>query len=50
MPITTASRLKSDGWLMYDGLVHQSWKQQIVFGARGVETLDITVYGPRIPP
>ncbi len=27
--------------------VHQSGKQQIVFGARGVETLDITVYGPR---
>lgn len=39
--------LKSDVWLICDGPVHQSRKQQIVFGARGVETMDITVYGPR---
>ncbi len=39
--------LKSDVWLMCDGPVHQSGRPQIVFGARGVETLDITVYGPR---
>ncbi len=39
--------LKSDVWLICDGPVHQSRRQQIVFGARGVETLDITVYGPR---
>ena len=34
-------------WLICDGPVHQSRRQQIVFGARGVETVDITVYGPR---
>ncbi len=39
--------LKSDVWLICDGPVHQSRKQQIVFGARGVKTIDITVYGPR---
>ncbi len=39
--------LQSDVWLICDGPVHQSRKQAIVFGARGVETLDITVYGPR---
>lgn len=39
--------LKSDVWLICDGPVHQSRRHQIVFGARGVETLDITVYGPR---
>ncbi len=39
--------LRADVWLICDGPVHQSRKQQIVFGARGIETLDITVYGPR---
>jgi acetylornithine deacetylase/succinyl-diaminopimelate desuccinylase-like protein len=38
--------LKSDLWLICDGPVHQSRRQQIVFGARGVALLDITVYGP----
>jgi acetylornithine deacetylase/succinyl-diaminopimelate desuccinylase-like protein len=38
--------LGGDVWLICDGPVHQSRRQQIVFGARGVETLDITVYGP----
>ena len=39
--------LRSDVWLICDGPVHQSRRQQIVFGARGVETVDLTVYGPR---
>jgi acetylornithine deacetylase/succinyl-diaminopimelate desuccinylase-like protein len=39
--------LRSDVWLICDGPVHQSHRQQIVFGARGVETIDITLYGPR---
>lgn len=39
--------LQSDVWLICDGPVHQSRKQQIVFGARGVQTVDITVYGPK---
>jgi acetylornithine deacetylase/succinyl-diaminopimelate desuccinylase-like protein len=39
--------LRSDVWLICDGPVHQSRKQQIVFGARGVTTVEITVYGPK---
>jgi acetylornithine deacetylase/succinyl-diaminopimelate desuccinylase-like protein len=38
--------LASDVWLICDGPVHQSRRQQIVFGARGVTTIDITLYGP----
>ncbi len=38
--------LKSDVWLICDGPVHQSRRQQIVFGARGIVELGITVYGP----
>ena len=39
--------LESDVWLICDGPVHQSRRQQIVFGARGITTLDITTYGPK---
>ena len=39
--------LKSDVWLICDGPVDQSRKRQIVFGARGVQTVDLTVYGPK---
>jgi acetylornithine deacetylase/succinyl-diaminopimelate desuccinylase-like protein len=38
--------LAADVWLICDGPVHQSRRQQVVFGARGVTTLDITLYGP----
>lgn len=38
--------LRADVWLICDGPVHQSRRQQIVFGARGIVTLDITMYGP----
>jgi acetylornithine deacetylase/succinyl-diaminopimelate desuccinylase-like protein len=38
--------LGSDVWLICDGPVHQSRRQQIVFGARGIATIDITLYGP----
>ncbi len=38
--------LASDVWLICDGPVHQSRRPQIVFGARGIADLDITVYGP----
>ena len=38
--------LGGDVWLICDGPVHQSRRQTIVFGARGVETLDVTIYGP----
>ena len=39
--------LASDVWLICDGPVHQSRRQQIVFGARGITTLDITIYGSK---
>ena len=38
--------LAADVWLICDGPVHQSRRQQIVFGARGVTSIDITIYGP----
>jgi len=37
----------ADMWLICDGPVHQTRRQQIYFGARGVTTLDVTVYGAR---
>ena len=36
-----------DLWLMCDGPVYQTRRQQIVFGARGDTGLDVTLYGPR---
>lgn len=36
-----------DVWLICDGPVHQSRQQLIAFGARGIATVDVTVYGPR---
>jgi acetylornithine deacetylase/succinyl-diaminopimelate desuccinylase-like protein len=41
-----AGLLKADAWLFGDGPVHQSRRQQIVFGARGVMGVNLTVYGP----
>jgi acetylornithine deacetylase/succinyl-diaminopimelate desuccinylase-like protein len=38
--------LRGDVWLICDGPVHQSRRQQIVFGARGILQIDITLYGP----
>jgi len=35
-----------DLWLMCDGPVHQSRRQLVYFGARDVDRLDLTVYGP----
>ncbi len=39
--------LKSDVWLICDGPVDQSRQRQLVFGARGIQTVDLTVYGPK---
>src|SRR5579871_373293 len=39
--------LSGDLWVFCDGPVHQSGRQQIVFGARGVTVFEITLYGPR---
>jgi len=38
--------LRPDAWILCDGPVHQSRRMQLVFGARGVVDLEITVYGP----
>ncbi|MHC4977206.1 MAG: M20/M25/M40 family metallo-hydrolase [Planctomycetota bacterium] len=38
-----------DLWLFCDGPIHQSGKQQLMFGVRGVTGLDITVYGAARP-
>lgn len=38
--------LQADVWLFCDGPVHQTRRQQIVFGVRGSTSLDVTVYGP----
>ncbi|MDX1584510.1 MAG: M20/M25/M40 family metallo-hydrolase, partial [Thermoanaerobaculia bacterium] len=34
-----------DAWLIFDGPVHQSRRPQLVFGVRGITSVDITVYG-----
>src|SRR5579872_5557923 len=36
-----------DLWLICDGPLSQTRRQSIVFGARGMTTVDVTVYGPR---
>src|SRR5277367_574336 len=36
-----------DIWLICDGPVHQTRRPLITFGARGIATVDITLYGPR---
>jgi acetylornithine deacetylase/succinyl-diaminopimelate desuccinylase-like protein len=41
-----ADLLRADVWLFGDGPVHQSRRQQIVYGVRGVAGLDMVVYGP----
>ena len=40
--------LAADLWLFCDGPVHQSRRQQVVFGVRGVTGADLTVYGPKV--
>jgi acetylornithine deacetylase/succinyl-diaminopimelate desuccinylase-like protein len=38
--------LKADAWLLCDGPVNQSRRPQVVFGARGVTDVEVTLYGP----
>jgi len=40
------NQLRGDVWLICDGPVDQSGRQSVVFGARGVTHLAITLYGP----
>ena len=46
---THREKLDADLWLFCDGPVHQSRRQQVVFGVRGVMGLGITIYGPNRP-
>ncbi len=39
-------QLRPDAWIICDGPVHQSRRAQLAFGARGVVSLDLVVYGP----
>ncbi len=39
------SLIQADYWLICDGPVHQTRRQQLYFGARGVTGLNLTVYG-----
>ena len=41
--------LKADAWIFCDGPVHQSGRKQVVFGVRGITTVDLTVYGANRP-
>ncbi|MEA2165906.1 MAG: hypothetical protein QOK37_4033 [Thermoanaerobaculia bacterium] len=38
--------LRPDAWILCDGPVHQSRRMQLVFGARGVVDVELTVFGP----
>ncbi len=38
--------LAADAWILADGPVHQTRRMQVVFGARGVTGVEVTVYGP----
>ena len=40
------AKLAADVWLFCDGPLHQSRRQQVVFGARGSSSVQVTVYGP----
>jgi len=39
--------LAADIWLMCDAPLHQTRRQSVIFGARGLTAIDITTYGPR---
>ncbi len=41
--------LKSDAWIICDGPVHQSGRKEVVFGVRGDQNVDVTVYGAKRP-
>jgi acetylornithine deacetylase/succinyl-diaminopimelate desuccinylase-like protein len=41
--------LQSEAWIICDGPVHQSGLKQVVFGVRGDQNVDVTVYGAKRP-
>lgn len=42
-------KLGADLMLILDGPLHASDRPTVVFGARGILTLELTVFGPRVP-
>ena len=42
-------RFAADSMLILDGPLHQSGRPTVSFGARGILTLELVVYGPRVP-
>src|SRR5204863_9442043 len=44
--VANRSTFTADLWFVCDSPVHQTRRQSIVFGARGLSALDVTVYGP----
>ncbi|ARA95018.1 acetylornithine deacetylase [Rhodothermaceae bacterium RA] len=42
-------RLAADGLVIFDGPRHASNRPTLTFGARGIATLSLTVFGPRTP-
>ena len=41
--------LMADAWIFCDGPLYQNGRNQVLFGARGVTELELTVYGPTRP-
>jgi acetylornithine deacetylase/succinyl-diaminopimelate desuccinylase-like protein len=46
---TYSKELRSDAWILCDGPVHQTRKEQLLFGARGITDVELTVYGASRP-
>jgi acetylornithine deacetylase/succinyl-diaminopimelate desuccinylase-like protein len=44
-----ASQLQSDLWVICDGPTNQNGAPQLIFGSRGVVTVQITAFGPNRP-
>ena len=44
-----AGLLAADAWVLCDGPTHQTGRMLLYFGARGVVSLNLTVYGPLRP-
>jgi acetylornithine deacetylase/succinyl-diaminopimelate desuccinylase-like protein len=40
-----SDQLKADAWILCDGPVHQTRRQQLYFGVRGIVSFEMTVYG-----
>jgi acetylornithine deacetylase/succinyl-diaminopimelate desuccinylase-like protein len=45
--VTNKALVTGDVWLGCDGPVHQTRRQSLAFGDRGLAGVDLTVYGPR---